>query len=269
MKEKKNFQKNFFEKIFMIIWQIYDKMFQLGRLFFVNKIHSVTVGSQGRRVNNNDIFGQIVGYPDIKDLLELALLSEYSTSILLSGIPGIGKSLFLKCIENSCHKHSIYLDCSLMTKAGLRDLLFENRNRLKILLLDEISRLKKIDQEILLNLLQDGRIIDTRSGNHRELKFSFLKVFATCNELSKLIEPLRDRFDRYDLPQYTFEDFNSICNRVVKVKDHHLKQKIISAVWDEMGSRNVRDVINASRYISTYDDLEKYITIKKKYSIRS
>lgn len=244
-------------------------MFQLGRLFFVNKIHSVTVGSQGKKENNNDIFGQIVGYPDIKDLLELALLSEYSTSILLSGKPGIGKSLFLKCIENSYHKHSIYLDCSLMTKAGLRDLLFENSNRLKILLLDEISRLKKIDQEILLNLLQDGRIIDTRSGNHREIKFSFLKVFATCNELSKLIEPLRDRFDRYDLPQYISEDFNSICNKVVKVKDHDLKQKIISAVWDELGSRNVRDVINASRYINTYDDLEKYIKIKKKYSIQS
>lgn len=269
MKKKKNFQKNFFENIFMIICQIYDKMFQLGRLFFVNKIHSVTGGSLNKRENSNDIFSQIVGYPDIKDLLELALLSEYSTSILLSGKPGMGKSLFLKCIENSYHKHCIYLDCSLMTKAGLRDLLFENRNRLKILLLDEISRLKKIDQEILLNLLQDGRIIDTRSGNHREIKFGFLKVFATCNELSKLIEPLRDRFDRYDLPQYTFDDFNSICNRVVKVKDHDLKQKVISAVWDELGSRNVRDVINASRYINTYEDLEKYIKIKKKYSIRS
>jgi Holliday junction resolvasome RuvABC ATP-dependent DNA helicase subunit len=113
--------------------------------------------------------------------------------------------------------------------------------------------------------LQDGRIIDTRSGNHREIKFSSLKVFATCNELSKLIEPLRDRFDRYDLPQYTFEDFNSICSKVVKVKDCDLKQKIISAVWDELGSRNVRDVINSSRYINTYDDLEKYIKIKKKY----
>jgi hypothetical protein len=71
------------------------------------------------------------------------------------------------------------------------------------------------------------------------------------------------------LPQYTFEDFNSICSKVVKVKDQDLKQKIISAVWDELGSRNVRDVINASRYINTYDDLEKYIKIKKKYSIRS
>ena len=70
-------------------------MFQLGRLFLANKIHSVTVGSLNKKENNNDIFRQIVGYPDIKDLLELALLSEYSTSILLSGKPGMGKSLFL------------------------------------------------------------------------------------------------------------------------------------------------------------------------------
>ena len=43
-------------------------MFQLGRLFFVNKIHSVAVGSLHKKENNNDIFSQIVGYPDIKDL---------------------------------------------------------------------------------------------------------------------------------------------------------------------------------------------------------
>ena len=247
-------------------------MFQFSKISFVNKVYLITIGFRNKKENSNDyVFREIVGYQDIKDLMKLALLSEYPTSILLSGGPGMGKSLFLKCIENSYHKDSVYLDCSLMTKAGLRDLLFENGNRIKILLLDEISRLKKIDQEILLNLLQDGRIVDTRSGNHRQVHFSLLKVFATCNEISKLIEPLRDRFDKYELPQYTFEDFISICNKVVKLnaKDDDLKQKIISAVWADMGSRNVRDVINASRYINSYNDLEKYIKIKKKYSIRS
>ena len=57
-------------------------MFQLRRLFFVDKIHSVTIGSQNKNDNSNDIFSQIVGYHNIKELLELALLSEYSTSIL-------------------------------------------------------------------------------------------------------------------------------------------------------------------------------------------
>jgi hypothetical protein len=43
----------------MIIYKIYDIMFQLGRLFFVNKIHSVAVGSLQKKENNNDIFSQI------------------------------------------------------------------------------------------------------------------------------------------------------------------------------------------------------------------
>ena len=213
---------------------------------------------------NVDIFSKIIGYEDIKDIMIMALASESSTAILLSGQPGNGKSSFLKSIEKKYTKYSKYVDCSLTTKAGIRDLLFANSS-LKILLLDEISRLRKLDQEILLNLIQDGRIIDIRSNKNNEINFNSLKIFATCNNANKLISPLRDRFDEYELPPYSYKEFKSICEKLIKNKDPLLQKAIIESAWHELGSRSIRDVLDICKYVTSINELNKYIFIKKKY----
>ena len=228
--------------------------------------NTTTLLSIFKKDKDDGIFDRIIGYKDIKDLLNMALISEYPISIILAGKPGNGKSTFLKCIENRYKKYSQYLDCTSLTKAGLRDLLFQRSRSLKILLLDEISRLKKTDQDILLNLIQDGRIIDTRRESHNEMIFQSLKIFATCNELEKLISPLKDRFDIFNLPEYNYEEFYCVCNNILPIKDQRLKNDIINLVWNEYKSKSVREVINISKYVMNIEDLSKYKQIRKKYS---
>ncbi|MGD1838064.1 MAG: AAA family ATPase [Nitrososphaeraceae archaeon] len=228
--------------------------------FFSKKLNNSIFNNR----NKADLFSEIIGYNDIKDIMLMALASESSTAILLSGKPGNGKSSFLKSIEQKYSKYCKYVDCSLTTKAGIRDLLFANSS-LKILLLDEISRLRKLDQEILLNLIQDGRIVDIRSNKNNEINFNSLKIFATCNNANKLIPPLRDRFDEYELPLYSYKEFEFICEKLIKNKDPLLRKAIIETAWQDLGSRSIRDVLDICKYVTSTDELNKYIQIKKKY----
>jgi Holliday junction resolvasome RuvABC ATP-dependent DNA helicase subunit len=211
-----------------------------------------------------DIFDEIIGYDDLKHVLRLALSSEYSISILLAGNPGNGKSSFLQCMEKNYLGHSLYLDCTMMTKSGLFDLLSNNK-KVKILLLDEISLLKKVDQGILLNLLQSGVLIDTKYKRHNELKLKSLKVFATCNDTERLISPLSNRFDKFVLPDYTYDEFREIGFKIIRKKEQSLKELIIDSVWYELESKSIRDLINLSKYVTNYQDLELFISIKRKY----
>ena len=212
-----------------------------------------------------DIFNEIIGYDDLKHVIRLALSSEDSISILLAGNPGNGKSSFLQCIEKNYPGNSLYLDCTMMTKSGLFDLLSNNK-KVKILLLDEISLLKKVDQGILLNLLQSGILIDTKYKRHNELKLNSLKILATCNDTERLISPLRNRFDKFILPDYTYDEFREIGFKIIRKKENGLKQLIIDSVWYELESRSVRDLINLSKYVTNYQDLDLFINIKRKYS---
>jgi hypothetical protein len=90
-----------------------------------------------------------------------------------------------------------------MTKAGLRDFLFNNQH-IKILLLDEISRLKRTDQEVLLNLATSGEVIDSRyNKNAAKITFKNLKIFCTSNNKEKLIVPVADRMEVWHCKEYS------------------------------------------------------------------
>lgn len=110
-------------------------------------------------------FCSIHGYSDIKKLLMRAIVSRESISIVLCGPPASSKTVFLmemmKGLDNIC-----YLDCTNTTGAGLVDKLFNNN--IQYLLLDEIEKMSKKDQNALLN------IMETRSKQMKNLK-----VFAT------------------------------------------------------------------------------------------
>jgi len=46
-----------------------------------------------------------------------------------------------------------------------------------------------------------------------------VKIFATCNELAKLTIPLKSRFLKLELPEYSWEEFFTILNQIkIKLK---------------------------------------------------
>ena len=219
---------------------------------------------------DSDIFDGVVGYDGIKKICKLALASEKTMAILLAGKPGTGKSKMMKCIENHYGKHAVWFDCGrkMITAAGFRDFMFEHHN-MKILLLDELSRMAPADQEILLNLIQEGTITNTKSmAGYKSMEFKSLKIFATSNNPEKLIDPIRSRFDIYHVPPYTLEQFTNIAFQNYKMfDDKEILLNAINAVWYRMKSKDMRDLDKLMGYAVTDKvDLEELIQTKLNYS---
>ena len=149
-------------------------------------------------------FSSIHGYSDIKKLLMRAIVSKESISILLCGPPASSKTIFLmeimRGLDNAC-----YVDCTNTTGAGLVDKLFNST--INYLLLDEIEKMSKKDQNVLLNVLETGMLIETKVSKTRSKQMKNLKVFATTNNIDALSRPLRSRFMEFHLPEYTFDQF--------------------------------------------------------------
>jgi hypothetical protein len=79
------------------------------------------------------------------------------------------------------------------------------------------------------------------------------KVFAACNEITRLSKPLQSRFRRLHLPPYTEEQFLEVSVKVLhKLKIAHVIGK---AVWDQKG--DIRDVISIGKLVRKNDGLEE------------
>jgi hypothetical protein len=79
------------------------------------------------------------------------------------------------------------------------------------------------------------------------------KLFAACNEITKLSGPLQSRFRRLHLPSYTEEQFLEVSVKVLpKLKIAHIIGK---AVWSQGGE--IRDVISIGKLVRKSDGPEE------------
>ncbi len=104
----------------------------------------------------DDLFQDIIGHDDVKELLKAALLAEKPVHVLLAGPPALAKSLFLWDMEQSAREQAVWLVGSATSKAGLWDLVAEREPR--ILLIDELDKMNAIDTAALLSLMEGGRL---------------------------------------------------------------------------------------------------------------
>jgi MoxR-like ATPase len=127
-------------------------------------------------------FSSIYGYEDIKKLLMRCIFAKESTHVLLIGPPGSCKTIFL--LEMAKGKDKTYfMDATSASGPGMIDYLFENN--IQYLLLDEIDKLQRKDQSVLLNLMENNVLIETKVGKTRKKEMK-VSVFATCNDISKI-----------------------------------------------------------------------------------
>lgn len=94
------------------------------------------------------------------------------------------------------------------------DYLFEHPDT-QVICIDEIDKLKKNDQTALLNLLENGILSSTKVRKTRSIRLKGVKVFATSNDVGRLVEPLRSRFLKFALPEYTWESFLAITQKLL------------------------------------------------------
>ena len=198
------------------------------------------------------LFENIYGYDDVKRLFRMALESSHDCSILLTGPPASAKTLFLQSLMKQ--KDSHFIDCSNASKSGVVDYVFGNKPR--YLLLDELDKLSRKDQTFLLNLIETGIVSETKYNRTRMMKIN-TSVFATSNNVEKIIEPLQSRFFVVKLQGYTYEKFYRILLGLLTSNQYDVDEDIANAttnaVWKT--SRNIRDAIKIAKMAKSLEDV--------------
>lgn len=194
---------------------------------------------------SDNIFMDIIGHDDVKELLKACLLAEKPVHVLLAGPPALAKSLFLWDIEQAAGERAIWLVGSATSKAGLWDIVADRQPQ--ILLIDELDKMNAVDTAALLSMMEGGRLVRAKRG--RELNLSNqLRVVAASNRLSLLSPELRSRFAIRKLTAYSRSDYLTVV-RGVLVRREGLEQEMADEVARRLDgiSQDVRDAIRVAR----------------------
>jgi Holliday junction DNA helicase RuvB len=193
----------------------------------------------------NNLFEDIIGHDEIKELLRASLLAEKPVHVLLTGPPALAKTLFLWDIERAGGEKAIWLVGSATSKAGLWDLIAERQP--KILLIDELDKMNAADTAALLTMMEGGRLVRAKKG--RELNLSNpLWVVAASNRLDMLSPELRSRFAIRRLNAYDRDEFLVVV-RGVLVRKESLSPELADEVARRLDglSQDVREAIRVAR----------------------
>ncbi|MFC2047532.1 AAA family ATPase [Chloroflexota bacterium] len=194
-----------------------------------------------------NIFRDIIGHDDVKELLIACLLAEKPVHVLLAGPPALAKSLFLWDVERAAGERAIWLVGSATSKAGLWDIVADRQPQ--ILLIDELDKMNAADTAALLSMMEGGRLVRAKRGRELNLN-NQLTVVAASNRLSKLSLELKSRFAIRTLSAYSREDF-LIVVRGVLVSRENLNPETADEIARELGGRtqDVRDAIRVARLV--------------------
>ena len=192
-----------------------------------------------------NIFCDIIGHDDVKDLLRACLLAEKPVHVLLAGPPALAKSLFLWDIERIAGERVIWLVGSATSKAGLWDIVAEREPQ--ILLIDELDKMNAADTAALLSMMEGGRLVRTKRGRELNLH-NQLTVVAASNRQRLLSPELKSRFAIRTLRAYSREDFLTVVRGVLASREN-LSPEVADDVARQLDGRtqDVRDAIRVAR----------------------
>jgi MoxR-like ATPase len=122
------------------------------------------------------------------------------------------------------------------------------------------------DQEGLLTMMERGEFVSTKVRNTRTVKANIV-IFATSNSTERLSKPLLSRFTIFEIPEYTYEEFEAISVRIIKKLPQNVVIQIASTVW-KTGSKDIRDVLKIAKLCNPLDveeDITRLMCIHQKY----
>jgi replication-associated recombination protein RarA len=211
------------------------------------------------------VFSSIEGLDDIKEMLLRALESSERAHTLLTGPPASAKSLFMLQIEKFLGDRVYFAEGASTSKAGLQRFIAENPHK-EIIIIDEIDKMPLKDQEGLLSMMERGEFTSTKVRNTRTVKANIV-IFATSNGTERLSKPLLSRFTVFEIPEYTYEEFEGIALRLISKLHPNVVIQIASSMW-KTGSRDIRDVLKIAKLCNPSDgeeDITRLISIHQKY----
>jgi MoxR-like ATPase len=163
-------------------------------------------------------------------------------------------------------QHEVYYtEGAATTKAGLQKFIAENPHK-EIIIIDEIDKMPIQHQEGLLTMMERGEFTTTKVRNTQTVKANMV-IFATSNGTERLSKPLLSRFTVFEIPEYTYEQFEVISVRIIKKLPHNTIIQIASSVW-KTGSKDIRDVLKIAKLCNptdTEEDINRLISRHQKY----
>ena len=192
-----------------------------------------------------EMFEDIIGHDDIKELLTAVLLAEKPVHVLLAGPPALAKSLFLWDVERVYGEQAIWLVGSATSKAGLWDLVAEREPR--ILLIDELDKMSATDTAALLSLMEGGRLVRAKKGRTLDVTVP-IKVVAATNQVAKLSPELKSRFSVRNLKPYDAVGYRTVVKGVLLRREganSELAEEIAQKL--EGKSQDARDAVRVAR----------------------
>jgi holliday junction DNA helicase RuvB len=211
------------------------------------------------------VFSTIEGLDDIKEMMLRALESPERAHTLLTGPPASAKSLFMLEIEKFMSSKVYFAEGASTTKAGIQKFVAENQHK-EIIIIDEIDKMTMKDQEGLLTMMERGEFTTTKVRNTKTVKANVV-IFATSNSTERLSKPLLSRFTVFEIPEYSYPEFEAISVRIIKKLPQNTVIQISSSFW-KAGSRDIRDVLKIAKLCNPKDteqDITRLISIHQKY----
>jgi replication-associated recombination protein RarA len=211
------------------------------------------------------VFSKIEGLDDVKEMLLRAIESPERAHVLLVGPPASCKTLFMLEIEKFLGSKVYFAEGAATTKAGIQKFVSENQHK-EIIIIDEIDKMAMKDQEGLLTMMERGSFTSTKLRNTQTVK-AHMVIFATSNSTERLSKPLLSRFTVFEIPEYSYPEFEAISVRIIKKLPQNTVIQIASSFW-KAGSRDVRDVLKIAKLCNpkdTEEDINRLISIHQKY----
>ena len=210
-----------------------------------------------------DFLSLIVGFGDIKEAITKSLNAKKPVHILLWGPPATAKSSFLE--ELAALPDALFVLGSTSSKVGLAEELFNNRPR--ILIIDEIDKMDREDQSVLLSLCQTGYISETKHGKMRKDVLDTV-VFTACNNINYLTPELRSRFLKFKFREYTEEELMEVVTTTL-IKREHIEEilaRFISSSGVKAGLKDVRDFVRIGRLCTNTEEVTRMLATMGNYS---
>ena len=209
----------------------------------------------------HDIFENIYGHEDLKELTKSVLHASAPVHLLITGPPQTGKTEICKCIRDAYD--CIWID-TYTTIAGLIEKFKENPE-VKILIVNEIEKCRQEVRIGLLEILENQRILKTTKTDQYDVHHDVWMI-ATSNDLDKLKKtekPFLTRVIVKELSDYTVDEYLDIATFRVQRESGitpPLARYIAEAVLEHVGPE-IRKAVALARMSKTEADVDKNVRL--------